>query len=159
MAGRGSLTVQPAQWSPAKLKEVWQTFDFNGNGFLSLAEIDRAVLEIFPHMFKHKPAILRAYKAADVSRDGYIQFKEFAGLVQLLSFYDDLWNKFLVLDRNGDRRLTFDEFKQGHKLLGLSGGNDAELKRSFDALDTNHGGFLLFDEFCIFFAKKLASTV
>jgi Ca2+-binding EF-hand superfamily protein len=109
-------------------------------------------------MHKHKPAILRAYKAADKSKDGFIQFREFAGLIQQLAFYDDLYLKFQALDRNGDRRLSFEEFKQGHKMLGLPAGNDAELRRTFDALDANSGGYLLFDEFCTFFTRKLAAA-
>jgi hypothetical protein len=35
---------------------------------LSLAEIDKAVIEIYPHLAKDKPAIMRAYKAADTSQ-------------------------------------------------------------------------------------------
>ena len=37
-------------------------FDFNGNGTLSLAEIDKAVIVLYPD-FNDKPAMLRAYKA------------------------------------------------------------------------------------------------
>lgn len=154
-----AAAVKAGEIPAGRLREVWRTFDFNGNGFLSLAEIDRAVLELLPAMHKHKPAILRAYKAADVSKDGFIQFNEFAGLVRLLSFYDDLWQRFQQLDKNGDRRLSFAEFKQAHSILGLPAGtSDADLKRLFDKLDSNHGGYLLFDEFCIFFSGKLASS-
>jgi hypothetical protein len=35
---------------------------------LSLAEIDKAVIELYPHLAKDKPAIMRAYKAADTSK-------------------------------------------------------------------------------------------
>jgi len=35
---------------------------------VSLAEIDKAVIELYPHLAKDKPAIMRAYKAADASK-------------------------------------------------------------------------------------------
>ena len=38
--------------------------DYNGNGALSLAEIDAAVVELYPG-FNNKPALMRAYHAAD----------------------------------------------------------------------------------------------
>ena len=50
--------------------------DFNGNGSLSLAEIDKAIVELWPQ-FDHKRALMRAYQAADRNGDGMIDFKEF----------------------------------------------------------------------------------
>ena len=55
----------------AERDAAFDLVDFNGNGTLSLAEIDKAVVEIWPQ-FNHKQALMRAYKAADVSGDGWI---------------------------------------------------------------------------------------
>jgi hypothetical protein len=44
--------------------ELFDRMDYNGNGALSLAEIDKAVVELYP-TFNNKPVLMRAYKAAD----------------------------------------------------------------------------------------------
>jgi hypothetical protein len=53
--------------------KIFDKFDYNGNGILSLAEIDKAVLELYPHFSKNKPVIMRAYKAADISKVRYLK--------------------------------------------------------------------------------------
>jgi Ca2+-binding EF-hand superfamily protein len=55
--------------------------DNSGNHKLSLAEIDKAVVELWPH-FDHKRALMRAYKAADSDNDGYVERREFKKLLQ-----------------------------------------------------------------------------
>ncbi|KAI9104642.1 hypothetical protein DFS34DRAFT_603928 [Phlyctochytrium arcticum] len=129
----------------AHIDKAWKTFDYNGNGILSLAEIDRAVIDVLPQYAKNKPAIMRAYKAADKSRDGFVDKNEFAALIDYLSVYDELYQKFKKMDDDGDRRVSFEEFEKGWAYLGLAG-NDA--RRAFDAMDKNKGGYILFDEFC-----------
>ena len=140
--------------SDKRLKEIWQIFDNNGNGIVSLAEIDRAMIIVFPKYAKKKSVLLRAYKAADVSGDGYIQKKEFKMLFTLIVEYDHLHQKFSELDSNGDHRISFEEFVQGAKILGMEGSTPQKLKSLFDGIDSNAGGKILFDEFVMFFAKK-----
>ncbi|CAG8514650.1 7965_t:CDS:2 [Paraglomus occultum] len=137
----------------AEIKKVFDVFDYNGNGILSLAEIDRAVIELYPHLAKDKPAIMRAYKAADTSKDGFIDLNEFGRLIDLLHYYHELYKKFQQLDIDGDRRISYVEFKKGHDLMGIKGRSDKVLKAAFDEIDTNHGGYILFDEFCTYAAK------
>ncbi|CAG8617962.1 4427_t:CDS:2 [Ambispora leptoticha] len=138
----------------SEARKIFEIFDYNGNGILSLAEIDRAVIELYPQMANDKPAIMRAYKAADTSKDGFIDFQEFGRLIDLLFYYDELYKLFSQLDLNHDRRISFDEFKKGHKLMGIHARTKKELKAAFDAIDTNLGGYILFEEFCIYAAKQ-----
>ena len=56
--------------------ELFSRIDGNGNGILSLAEIDGFVKAEYPQEFHHS-AVMRAYKAADVSKDGHIERPEF----------------------------------------------------------------------------------
>lgn len=49
----------------AKADKAFEVFDFNRNGILSLAEIDKAVIETLPQFAKDKPAIMRTYHAID----------------------------------------------------------------------------------------------
>ncbi|CAG8613632.1 12262_t:CDS:2, partial [Ambispora gerdemannii] len=130
----------------AKAKKVFNVFDYNGNGILSLAEIDRAVIELYPHLAEDKPAIMRAYKATDTSKDGFIDFEEFGRLIDLLFYYNELFKLFSKLDINKDRRINFEEFKKGHELMGIQARTKAELQKAFDAIDTNLGGYILFEE-------------
>ncbi|CAG8535404.1 7575_t:CDS:2 [Dentiscutata heterogama] len=144
----------PEKLSKEKVKETFKKFDYNNNGLLSLAEIDKAVIELYPQFADEKPVLMRAYKAADVSKDGYVQLTEFGRLIDLLYYYDELYHLFQQLDKNKDKRIGFDEFKKGHELIGITTNNTAELKKSFAEIDTNDGGYILFEEFCIYAAKK-----
>jgi hypothetical protein len=68
--------------------KLFHDIDVNGNGGLSLAEIDKAVVsgQIGQAMncpdFNHKPAIMRAYKAADTDGDAFIERREFGKLLK-----------------------------------------------------------------------------
>ena len=56
---RGSLAMP----TDADREHAFDRIDANRNGRLSLAEIDKAVVEVWPE-FNHKQALMRAYKAA-----------------------------------------------------------------------------------------------
>ena len=127
--------------------ELFRRMDYNGNGGLSLAEIDKAVIELFPE-YDHKPSLMRAYKAADVSGDGFIERREFKKLLHYLVYFNNVWHLFEQVDANGDRRLDLSEFKRGCAVVGVGGLSEAELVAEFDQIDENQGGYVLFDEFC-----------
>ena len=133
----------------AERDEIFKRIDYNGNGALSLAEIDKAVLELWPH-FNHKPALMRAYKAADRSGDGWIGRREFRLLLKYIIYFNALWDKFEEIDSDGDRRLDLAEFIAGCEVVGHKL-NASEARREFAAMDENNGGFVLFDEFwCVY---------
>jgi Ca2+-binding EF-hand superfamily protein len=54
------------------------------------------------------------------------------------------------LDTNKDKRISFPEFKKGHDLIGHSNISEQQLQHEFNKIDTNHGGYILFDEVCHF---------
>jgi len=138
-----------------KAKELFHRFDYNGNGILSLAEIDKAIVESMPEYAHDKPAIMRAYKAADTSKDGFISFNEFKHFMSLLAYYHELSKLFATLDVDHDRRVSLTEFIKGHNLVGIKI-EDAHAKAEFQKIDANNGGFILFEEFCIYMAKLKA---
>ena len=78
------LTMPDKKGRAALFREI----DNNGNGGLSLAEIDKAVVDgqigraLGCADFNHKPALMRAYKAADTSGDGFIERREFFKLLK-----------------------------------------------------------------------------
>ena len=50
---------------PARLHRAWNSLDYNGNGKVSLAEVDKWVVTRYP-VLNHKPALMRAYKKTTV---------------------------------------------------------------------------------------------
>lgn len=62
---------------------LFARWDINGNGVLSMAEIDKAVQELFPY-YNHKSSVMRAYKAADLNGSGAICRQEFKKLLHFL---------------------------------------------------------------------------
>lgn len=81
-------------------------------------------------------------------QSGFIEFREFRRLIELLYYYNNLSQLFGQLDTNKDKRISFDEFKKGHQLIGINNTSESSLKKDFDLIDTNHGGYILFDEVC-----------
>lgn len=100
--------------------------DVNGNGYMSLAEIDKGLRDVvqIPAMFNLKPVIMRAYQTArSVSpaktkhSDDYITKGEFKYLLYYLRQYYEYWIGFDAIDTNDDRRVSFDEFKKAIPMM------------------------------------------
>ena len=54
---------------PTKLRVLWARMDGNGNGNISLAEIDKLMVARYP-LLNNKPALMRAYKQACLMEGG-----------------------------------------------------------------------------------------
>jgi len=136
-----------------KLRAMWKSLDFNGNNIVSLAEIDKWVVEQYP-LLNHKPALMRAYKKTIKEGDGdsWVQKREFKALLASLFYFNKIFWIFNEVDGD-DRRLDFDEFR---KCLSFCGTNMSEdqARREFQSVDRNGGGIILFDEFCRYFTMK-----
>merc|ERR1719310_2073868 len=109
-------------------KDLFNQFDPNGNGILSLAECDKGIREILglgdSRDVAFVPALNRAFHAAreiappvaDFS-DDYIDENEFRIFLAYLRHYLELWNLFARIDKNADRRVSFKEFEASLSLL------------------------------------------
>ena len=75
-----------------------------------------------------------------------MELREFEKLIEYLYYYDRLIKIFEEIDTDDDHRVTFSEFKQGIDLLGEDHADDATLKKQFNSIDKNRGGYILFDE-------------
>jgi len=137
-----------------QLREMWASLDFNGNGFVSLAEIDKFAVEQFP-LLNHKPALMRAYKATIKKGNGdeWVNKNEFKSLLGHLLYFNKIYWLFDQVDDDDDRRLTFKEFKWCMNICDAKM-QEAELQQEFNRVDKNGGGIILFDEFCKYFTAK-----
>lgn len=67
-------------------------------------------------------------------------------MITYLKRFDQVSKIFNDLDNNKDQRVTFDEFRKGFELLYRRKANPMQLREAFDAIDTDHSGFIVFDE-------------
>ncbi len=96
---------------------------------------------------------MRAYRAADVSKDKFIERSEFVKLLKYLVYFNNQLHKFDEIDTDGDHRLTKEEFAAGCATLGLELSAE-EAAAEFAQCDSDGGGCVLFEEFCSWAAKQ-----
>jgi len=147
--------IKAALADPKQLKSYWRQLDFNGNNIVSLAEIDKFVVERFP-MLNNKPALMRAYKKTtlrDGDGDSWVEKKEFPSLLVNLLYFNALFDAFDGIDTDDDRRIDFDEFRHGLKLLDMKL-SAKQAQAEFNDIDENGGGVVLFDEFAAWAAER-----
>merc|ERR1712232_975458 len=113
------------------LLKMWHELDFNGNNIVSLAEIDKWVVENYP-LLNHKPALMRAYKRTirEGNGDDWVQKKEFKPLLGALFYFNKIFWLFNEVDNDKDRRLNYKEFKQCLSLCGC-GMPDSQAQQEF----------------------------
>uniref|UniRef100_A0A6U3C037 EF-hand domain-containing protein n=1 Tax=Entomoneis paludosa TaxID=265537 RepID=A0A6U3C037_9STRA len=151
-----SLPTEKDAAGKKERKELFRAFDPNGNGYLSLAEVDMALIQMGKKC--PKPVIIRAYKAAcqvaqehgeNLTKEGesYIEFAEFRLFLVNLKKYTLLWEIFCSLDTGHDRRIDLPEFRKGIKKLEKLGHKIEDPDAEFALIDADHGGQILFEEF------------
>lgn len=170
MAGRpppwltlaGALPVGSSKKDKHRRSKLFEIFDPNGNGYLSLAEVDKGLIHTFQlasdgdkHVTKEcKAAIVRAFQATkDKSgqTDGIdgdtVTRSEFRLLLIALERYMELLHMFKVMDASQDQRVSQAEFVRATPLLRQWGVALARPDEAFKKIDRNAGGQVLFDEF------------
>mmetsp|Transcript_2818 Transcript_2818/g.8531 ORF Transcript_2818/g.8531 Transcript_2818/m.8531 type:complete len:220 (+) Transcript_2818:110-769(+) len=142
-----SVGLIPFPPEKARLDELWKVVDVNDNNMTTLAELDKMIVENYPG-FNNKPAIMRAYHACDRNGNGFISHKEFTNFMGYLDYFTKLWEKFEDIDENQDRRIDFNEMcNHSREIFGRELSEDAAIVL-FNTIDRNHGGKILFYEFC-----------
>lgn len=163
-------SLLPTQKTPeqtAARKKLFLSFDPNGNGYLSVAEVHfgcQTVLRLGELTNALQPICLRAHAhaknlhkragKAKAQDDDYITFPEFRMLLVYIHNYFELWSMFAVIDKSGDRRVELNEFKQALPLIAQWGKTINDAQAAFNEIDTNGGGFILFDEFAEWAIKQ-----
>eukprot|EP00954_Amorphochlora_amoebiformis_P023098 1357876-Amorphochlora_amoeboformis.AAC.1 len=145
-----------------KRQKMFKGFDPNGNGYLSLAEVQKGLRDVLQldDVFDCKPAIFSAFKAArekgkaksSVSGD-YVEWHEFRYLLLCLREYFEFHVMFDRADKNDDDRIDLKEFERSVDLLHKWGVKIDDPEKSFKEVDTNNGGKILFSEFAAWALK------
>jgi Ca2+-binding EF-hand superfamily protein len=133
----------------AQLDAQWRSLDFNGNGIVSLAELDKWVVQSFP-LLNNKHALMRAFvrtTTRDGDGDDWVQRREFKALLVNVIYFNRAFELFDSIDTGRDQRVDFEEFFSAVGRLGL-GLDRKQALTEFNRIDKNGGGQLLFDEFC-----------
>ena len=142
----------------AQRVEMFKQFDPNGNGYLSLAEVDKGLRDVLniDELFDVKPVIIRAFNKAkqlgnkqgvESRGDDYVEAKEFRMLLVYLANYLRIWEIFSAIDTSGDRRLSKEEFIPATEKLSKwipEGHNPEEL---WATLNSDGGSYILFTDF------------
>jgi Ca2+-binding EF-hand superfamily protein len=155
---RSKLPTEKTAEQKAKRKELYRGFDPNGNGYLSLAEVDKGCKDILelPEIYENKPVMMRAFQAAKGANNAkskselgqhYIERSEFRLLLLYLRNYFEFWQMFDRIDSGDDRRINMEEFKSAIPMMETWGVKIDDAEKTFQAIDTNGGGHILFDEF------------
>lgn len=133
----------------SQLDAQWRSLDFNGNGIVSLAELDKWIVQSFP-LLNNKAALRRAFirtTSKDGDGDDWVQRREFKALLVNVIYFNRAFELFDSVDTGRDQRIDFDEFFSAVGKLGL-GLDRKQALSEFQRIDSNGGGQLLFDEFC-----------
>ena len=157
------LPVGQDRASATQRKQLFEQIDLNGNGFLSLAEVDRGVRDVIrcEALFRAKPVMMRAFQAAKDAVQSKAKSKakaelasryvergeEFRLLLLYLRRYFELLGAFRAIDASSDQRVDIDEFVAGCATLPRFGIEVKDPRADFARIDVNGGGMILFDEF------------
>lgn len=141
----------------AKRAQLWNQIDENANGYLSLAEVDKGLRDVIriPQLFDAKPVIMRAFQSAknrttatNPHGKDYITKSEFRFLLSYIRQYYEYWIAFETVDKEGDRRISFQEFVKAVPTMKRWHLRIDNPEATFQEIDKNGGGYILFDEFC-----------
>ena len=152
---------------PSKAQRLasYKLFDPNGNGYLSLAECDLGVKNVWGlyEIFNCKPVIIRAFTAAKSANNAkgrksvgadYIEQNEYRLFIVWLRQYFELYEMFDEIDTSDDRRVSLPEFIKAVPLIEKWGVKVGNPVLAFKEIDRDGGGMVLFEEFADWALKK-----
>ena len=157
------LPVKKTKEDREKRLKMWRAIDMNGNGYTSLAELDRGIQDVLnlPEIFDCKKPIMRAFQAAknkckarSKHSDDYVEWMEFRIFLVYLRQYFEYWVMFCRTDVTGDHKINFAEFKAALPTLETWGVKITNPEQEFKKIDKNGGGVIMFDEFCAYAIQK-----
>jgi len=134
-----------------RINAIFRKHDSDNTGYLEEKELVSALGE----MGIEKSVAQRAFKAVDLAGNGKIEYTEF--VAACISMYDNrlqdcLWQIFKKLDTTGKGVLTREQVTQvlaDGELRGLGcAPSGCEIQAIVEGMDSDHNGFISFNEFC-----------
>lgn len=157
------LPLLKTQEDAQKRVKIFERFDPNGNGYLSLSEVEKGVREVFALNEKFlKPEVIKhAFKSAKKSggkksklSDDYVEKNEFRTFLVFLRQYSEYYEMFDSIDTSDDKKINFEEFEKAIPILSKWGVDVKDTRTAFDKIDSNDGNQIRFDEFCYWAIEK-----
>jgi hypothetical protein len=143
--------VMPSRADREALFDRWST---SGDEYLSPAEVDRAIDELWPQL-NHRKVVSLAYRAADTAGDKLIDRRAFKRLLQHAVYLNDRFAVLENINKRTEGRITSAEFRKALPLLGITV-RPTEANGAFAAIDEDGAGFILFEELCEWAARRHA---
>lgn len=157
------LPIKKTNEDRNKRKKIWNEIDMNGNGYVSLAELDKGLRDSLqiPVLFDLKKVLMRAFQAAKNKvppktkySEDYLEWLEFRICLVYLRQYFEYYVMFCRVDTSDDFKINLEEFKKALPTLEKWGIKITDPQKEFNLIDTNKGGVIMFDEFCKYAIKK-----
>eukprot|EP01051_Picozoa_sp_SAG22_P019878 SAG22_NODE_3813_length_1519_cov_1.314085_1_plen_222_part_00 len=139
---------------------LFDRMDEDRTGWLSLGEVSTALRQLYPQ-YENREVVLRAFRASDKSGAARLSRAEFGLFFSYLDTFNQLDVLFAQIDSSGDRKLSFEEFKTGARLVLPR--RDSDLATDPEALAAAFAemdgadevqGSVEFDEFCMWAARR-----
>merc|ERR1712110_957364 len=117
---RKKLPYERTEEQRKQRMDMFDRFDPNANGFLSLAEVEKGIRDVLQSdaLFKNRRPIHRAFhlakkvgtKGKSGKGDDYLERREFRLFLQLLRQYFEYLQAFSRIDTGDDNRISKEEF-------------------------------------------------
>mmetsp|Transcript_18129 Transcript_18129/g.25159 ORF Transcript_18129/g.25159 Transcript_18129/m.25159 type:complete len:325 (+) Transcript_18129:13-987(+) len=167
------LPSDTSKTSKLRRAEIFVGFDPNGNGFLSLAEIEKGLMGHFHYGVDVKrvvaKSVQRAHKAAKAAApdqkaatlgkaslaDDFVEKREFRIFIEFLRYDLQILMYFLKADTSDDLRVSLEEFKAAMPFLTKETNlpEPKDLEAAYREMDADGGGMVLYDEFADYMMK------
>ena len=153
-AAMTAIAVQAGPDDIKHLKEIFMALDKNGDGSLSLVEIDEGLTQL---KLENKDELMQVLKEADTDNSGSIDYTEFiAATLDSQVYLKDEYLKaaFDMFDTDGSGSIDNDEvlkLLQGDELAGLA--SKEAIAKALKEIDANGDGEIDFEEFKLMMKK------
>ncbi|CAH0017824.1 unnamed protein product [Clonostachys rhizophaga] len=130
------------------LKEIFDLFDQDKDGQITAAELGDVMRALGQN--PTEPELQTIIDEADLDNNGALEFSDFVRLmsdkVKPISLDEELWQVFVMLDRNGDGRVSKEELREAMAVLA-NGVSEADLNEMLQAADEDDDGHISYEEF------------
>merc|ERR1712080_685908 len=136
--------------SDKAIKEIFTTFDKNGDGCVNVMEIKDLISSLGGNLSDQEATAM--VKMADSDKSGDITINEFRRLwsaMQITEDEDDIKEEFERMDPNGDGYITKDELADLLRKTALIRDVDREAQKCLEDMDINSDGKVSYEEFLL----------